>query len=175
MKGTLRRFDPDERVLSKLVLFGMLMSELFYPAVSWSLVTYDADNNPVAVGATNDTARPFNIYRDVKAVPETRQFPASDVGIDFLGWYCIDNLTAVPIAVLGLHDWDDVDTDIDFTQAEPVSNCRTISAITDDQPGQCVEATTVCVPVRPMGGKHCFGCYGSMGCPGSRSREYGGC
>jgi hypothetical protein len=130
MKGTLRQFDPEARVLSKLVLFViMLIFELFHSAVSWSLVTYDIDGNPVAMGATNDTAHPFNIYRDVKAVPETRQFPLSNGDINSSGWYRIDNVTAVPIAVLGLHDWDDVDTDINFTQAEPVSSCRTSSAL----------------------------------------------
>jgi hypothetical protein len=123
MRGVLRRFDPDARVLSKLVIFLiMLVSELFYSAVSWSLVTVDSDNNTVAMGATNETAHPFNIYRDVKAVPETRHSPLSNVTFDPGEWYRIDNVTAVPIAVLGLHDWDAVDTDIDFTQAEPVSN-----------------------------------------------------
>jgi hypothetical protein len=123
MRGILRRFDPDARVLSKLILFAtMPIFKIFYSAVSWSLVTVDSENNTVAMGATNDTAHPFNIYRDVKAVPETRQSPISNVTFDPSEWYRIDNATAVPIAVLGLHDWDGVDTDIDFTQAEPVSS-----------------------------------------------------
>ena len=32
------------------------------------------------------------------------------------GQYRVDNITEVPIAVLGAHPWDDVSTDIDFGQ-----------------------------------------------------------
>jgi hypothetical protein len=123
MQGTLKQFDPEARVLSKHVPFNiMLLSELFCSAVSWSLNTVDSDNNTVPMGSTNATAFPFNIYRDVKAVPETRRSPFSNVTFDPSGNYRIDNVTAIPIAVLGLHEWDNVDTDIDFAQAVPVSN-----------------------------------------------------
>lgn len=124
MKGNLQQFDPDARVLSKHTLFVILpISEPFYSAVSWSLVTLDSDNiTLVTVGATEATAYPFNIYRDVKAVPETRQSPFTNSSFDPSQWYRIDNVTVSPIAVLGQHDWDNVDTDIDFAQAVPVSH-----------------------------------------------------
>ena len=73
------------------------------------------------IGATNDTAFPYNIYRDVKAIPENRSSPYSNNTIDLTGQYRIDNATLAPIAVLGQHDWDNVDTDIDFAQAVAVS------------------------------------------------------
>jgi hypothetical protein len=123
MQGTLKQFDPDARVLSKRMLFDIMrISELFCSAVSWSLNTIDSDNNTIPVGSTNDTAVPFNIYRDVKAIPEDRRSPFSNVTFDPNGDYRIDNITALPIAVLGLHEWDNVDTDIDFAQAVAVSN-----------------------------------------------------
>ena len=123
MQGSLTQFDPDARVLSKLILFVVMpTSKLFHSAISWALVTLDSDNKTlVPLGATNDTAFPFNIYRDVKAVLEDRQSPFSNNTIPLSGTYRIDNVTVVPIAVLGQHDWDNVDTDIDFAQAVPVS------------------------------------------------------
>jgi hypothetical protein len=102
MQGTLTQFDPDARVLT----------------ISWALVTPGSDNvTLVPIGATNDTAFPYNIYRDVKAIPENRSSPYSNNTIDLTGQYRIDNATLAPIAVLGQHDWDNVDTDIDFAQA----------------------------------------------------------
>ena len=123
MQGSLKQFDPDARVLSKLMLFVVMpTSKLFHSAVSWALVTLDSDNKTlVPMGATNETAFPFNIYRDVKAVLEDRQSPFSNNTIPLSGTYRIDNVTVVPIAVLGQHAWDSVDTDIDFAQAVPVS------------------------------------------------------
>jgi hypothetical protein len=124
MNGILRQFDPDKRVLSKPMLFVIIpISEPFYSAVQWSLFTLDSDNKTlVAMGATNATAYQFNIYRDVKSIPETRQSPFPDSTFNPSDWYRIDNVTAVPIAVLGQHDWDGVDTDIYLTQAEPVGH-----------------------------------------------------
>jgi hypothetical protein len=71
------------------------------------------------LGTTNVTTVAFNIYRDVKAVLEDRPIPAS-VGLepgDII--YRVDNITQPPIAVLGTHPWDSVDTDVDFVQAAP--------------------------------------------------------
>ena len=125
MQGGLQQFDPDARVLSKPILLVVMHTpKLCRLAVTWSLVTLASDNKTlVAVGATNETATPYNIYRDVKAVPEDRQSPFSNVTSTFdpSEWYRIDNVTVVPIAVLGQHDWDNVDTNIDFAQAVPVS------------------------------------------------------
>jgi hypothetical protein len=123
MQGSLKQFDPDARVLSKLMLFVVMpTSKLFHLAVTWSLVTLDSDNTTlVPMGATINTSFPFNIYRDVKAVPEDRQSPFSNNTNNLSNAYRIDNVTVAPIAVLGQHAWDSVDTDIDFAQAVPVS------------------------------------------------------
>jgi hypothetical protein len=56
----------------------------------------------------------LNIYRDVKAVPEDRTSNVPNINMS--GQYRVDNITEVPIAVLGAHPWDSVPTDIDFTQ-----------------------------------------------------------
>jgi hypothetical protein len=123
MQGGLQQFDPDARVLSKPILLVVMHTpKLCRLAVTWSLVTLASDNKTlVAVGATNETAYPFNIYRDVKAVPEDRQSPFANNTYNLSTSYRIDNITVAPIAVLGQHDWDGVDTDIEFTQAVPVS------------------------------------------------------
>jgi hypothetical protein len=123
MRGSLKQFDPDARVLSKLMLFVVMpTSKLFHSAVSWALVTLDSDNvTLVPMGGTINTSFPFNIYRDVKAVPEDRQSPFSNNTNNLSNAYRIDNVTVAPIAVLGQHAWDSVDTDIDFAQAVPVS------------------------------------------------------
>ncbi|PVG03781.1 hypothetical protein CPB86DRAFT_748230 [Serendipita vermifera] len=105
-KGTLRKFDPDERSLR----------------VSWSLLFIDVDSQGRQtlndLGTTNDTTVAVNIYRDVRAVPEDRPVPAG-INVDPQSLLRIDNTTLPPIAVLGVHPWDSVDTTIDFTQAAP--------------------------------------------------------
>ncbi|KIM32358.1 hypothetical protein M408DRAFT_326953, partial [Serendipita vermifera MAFF 305830] len=98
MKGTLRQFDPDQRSLTVL----------------WSLAYVDTDNKTLLdFGRTKDDTVHFNLYRDVKAVPEDR----NSTEFDMTGQFRIDNVTEVPIAVLGAHSWDSVTTSIDFTQA----------------------------------------------------------
>jgi hypothetical protein len=65
------------------------------------------------LGTDSSNTLHLNIYRDVKAVPEDRNSSKADV----TGVYRIDNITEVPIAVLGAHPWDSVTTQIDFAQA----------------------------------------------------------
>lgn len=68
------------------------------------------------MGSTPETAFPYNVYQDVKAVPEDRNStlePSFDPSQSFR----IDNITLTPNGVLGQHDWDSIDTDIDFTQS----------------------------------------------------------
>ncbi|CCA77444.1 hypothetical protein PIIN_11421, partial [Serendipita indica DSM 11827] len=67
----------------------------------------------------------WNLYRDVKAVPEDREANATilqqyNITQEQLQSiiYRVDNTTQPPIATLGMHPWDGVDTDIDFTQAK---------------------------------------------------------
>jgi hypothetical protein len=50
----------------------------------------------------------------VKAVPEDRTSPT---GANTTDQYRVDNITEIPIAILGAHPWDDVPTDIDFDEA----------------------------------------------------------
>ncbi|PVG03770.1 hypothetical protein CPB86DRAFT_810345 [Serendipita vermifera] len=109
-KGTLRKFDPVERSLR----------------ISWSVLIIDEDDQGhqtlTDLGSTNETTVALNIYRDVKAVPEDR--PINTTLLELIGMtqeqvYRIDNTTQPPIAVVGMHPWDSVDTDIDFTQASP--------------------------------------------------------
>lgn len=103
VKGVLRKFDPDDRILT----------------VQWSLWTFDNDSQAfVPLGSTPNNSYPFNIYQDVKAVPEDRTPPNPNTTFVPSDNYRIDNVTLAPIAVLGQHDWDSVDTDIDFTQSK---------------------------------------------------------
>jgi hypothetical protein len=116
MKGTLRQFDPDARSLSTYRYVQYLGPDvkLYFKAVSWSLSYVDTDNNLLDLGTTADNTLHLNIYRDVKAVPEDRISPALG---EIPDEYRVDNITEVPIAVLGAHPWDSVTTEIDFTQA----------------------------------------------------------
>jgi hypothetical protein len=92
------------------------MERLYFIAVSWSLITVDDDNKTlIDLGNTADKTIHWNIYRDVKAVPEDRISPVLGEVPD--EEYRVDNITEVPIAVLGAHPWDSVTTQIDFTQA----------------------------------------------------------
>ncbi|KIM32283.1 hypothetical protein M408DRAFT_326900 [Serendipita vermifera MAFF 305830] len=100
IKGTLRQFDPYQRSLT----------------VMWSIAYLDADNKTLLdYGRSKDDTFHFNLYRDVKAVPEERNTTVTD--IDLTDVYRVDNITEIPIAVLGAHPWDSVTTSIDFTQA----------------------------------------------------------
>ncbi|KIM32286.1 hypothetical protein M408DRAFT_216321 [Serendipita vermifera MAFF 305830] len=98
IKGTLRQFDPDRRSLT----------------VMWSLAYLAIDNKTLLDYGTSklDTFH-LNLYRDVKAVPEDRNSTIWNME----GEYRVDNITEIPIAVLGAHPWDSVTTSIDFTQA----------------------------------------------------------
>ena len=110
LKGTLKKFDPLERNLR----------------VSWALVYIGEDNHTVhATGQTANDTWEWNLYRDVKAIPEDRQANATLLAeynltqADLIASaYRIDNATQPPIATLGMHPFDSVDTDIDFTQAK---------------------------------------------------------
>ncbi|CAG7855207.1 SubName: Full=Uncharacterized protein {ECO:0000313/EMBL:CCA74901.1} [Serendipita indica DSM 11827] len=104
------QFDPIERSLR----------------VSWGLVYVGDDNRTVqATGQTVNDTWEWNLYRDVKAVPEDREANATilqqyNITQEQLQSiiYRVDNTTQPPIATLGMHPWDGVDTDIDFTQAK---------------------------------------------------------
>ena len=110
LKGTLKKFDPIERNLR----------------VSWALVYVGADNKTIqATGQNISDTWEWNLYRDVKAIPEDReanatllaQFNLTQADLTASA-YRIDNATQPPIATLGMHPFDSVDTDIDFTQAK---------------------------------------------------------
>lgn len=65
-----------------------------------------------------------NLYRDVKAVPEDRLVDPDLLELAGLTqadiqstYYRIDNVTQPPLATLGMHPFDSVDTNIDFNQA----------------------------------------------------------
>jgi len=76
----------------------------------------DDDNTTlIDTGTSAKTTLQVNIYRDVKAVPEDRN--STVVGGVPEDVYRVDNVTEVPIAVLGQHQWDSVSTQIDFQQA----------------------------------------------------------
>jgi hypothetical protein len=115
VKGTLRQFDPIERSLSMHCPPHKHHTDALSEAVSWSIVYVDSDGVSITDFGTNvNNTVHWNLYRDVKAVPEDR---ASNVpNIDTSGQYRVDNITENPIAVLGAHPWDSVSTDIDFGQ-----------------------------------------------------------
>ncbi|KAG8832261.1 hypothetical protein FRC17_001658 [Serendipita sp. 399] len=108
MKGTLKIFDPVQRTLT----------------VSWGLNYVDLDNSTLQpLGDQENASFPVNIYRDVRVIWERRPLDIfANQTIQSLGIYPpmlrIDNVTAPPVAVLGVHSWDGFDTDIDFTQAK---------------------------------------------------------
>jgi hypothetical protein len=123
-KGTLRKFDPAERSLSKYIKCRSHCPTLIYiSGVSWSLVLIDEDDKGQQIlrdlGTNENNTVAFNIYRDVKVVLEDRPLPTGLVNDPEDPLMRIDNTTQPPIAVLGTHPWDSVDTDIDFTQAQP--------------------------------------------------------
>ncbi|CAG7855206.1 SubName: Full=Uncharacterized protein {ECO:0000313/EMBL:CCA75632.1} [Serendipita indica DSM 11827] len=109
LKGTLKRFDPIERNLR----------------VSWALVYVENGTTTVQPSGqtVNDTWQ-VNLYRDVHTVLEDRQ--ASPALLEQAGItqeqldsrFRVDNITQPPIATLGMHPWDSVDTSIDFNQAK---------------------------------------------------------
>ncbi|CAG7852074.1 SubName: Full=Uncharacterized protein {ECO:0000313/EMBL:CCA74901.1} [Serendipita indica DSM 11827] len=106
---TLKKFDPLERNLR----------------VSWSLVYVENNTNVVRPsGQTVDDRWQCNLYRDVKAVPEDRLVDPDLLELAGLTqadiqstYYRIDNVTQPPLATLGMHPFDSVDTNIDFNQA----------------------------------------------------------
>ncbi|CAG7855209.1 SubName: Full=Uncharacterized protein {ECO:0000313/EMBL:CCA73124.1} [Serendipita indica DSM 11827] len=107
IKGTLKRFDPVERNLR----------------ISWSMVYVGNDNKTfLPLGDRNESAT-LNVYRDVNATKEDRPIPEQYQEFQNSLWR-VDNITLAPIAVLGMHTSDSVDTQIDFTQAEPGSPWR---------------------------------------------------
>ncbi|KAG8751291.1 hypothetical protein FRC14_008007 [Serendipita sp. 396] len=109
MKGTLKKFDPIERALT----------------VAWGLTYLDKDNTTLLpMGDSEGMSASYAIYRDVKVVNDDR--PISDnltaiieasFGVSVEGRLGIDNVTQPPIAILGQHPFDSVDTSIDFQQA----------------------------------------------------------
>ncbi|CAG7855027.1 SubName: Full=Uncharacterized protein {ECO:0000313/EMBL:CCA74385.1} [Serendipita indica DSM 11827] len=109
LKGTLKKFDPIERNLR----------------VSWALVYVDNTTGIVhPSGETPEDRWQVNLYRDVKAVPEDRQGNATLLAefdltqAELESTYRVDNVTQPPIATLGMHPFDSVDTNIDFNQAK---------------------------------------------------------
>ncbi|KAL1701434.1 hypothetical protein EV121DRAFT_282662 [Schizophyllum commune] len=99
LKGVLRGFDVDHRVLT----------------VQWSVVYLDEDKTTFHdLGTSSSNTYEFNIYRDVKAIPDDE---ATEFFEDQTTYYRVDNSTANRIATVGVHPWDSFDTDIDMAQA----------------------------------------------------------
>lgn len=90
------------------------MSAYACSGVAWSLVTINETNpdNLDEFPSAQNESFPINIYRDVIAIVDERSLPPNiteapgDMGFGLR----IDNVTAIPIAVLGKHTWDDVTT-----------------------------------------------------------------
>ncbi|KAG8817580.1 hypothetical protein FRC17_011167 [Serendipita sp. 399] len=114
LKGTLVSFDAGKRSL----------------AVTWSgLYKMDSESTVVDLGGTYDQNSTsyfdgIGIYRDVSSAPVYYSY--NYTGIDDTGnhgnftfegfMYRVDNETAKPVGVIGMHPWDSFDTDIQFTQ-----------------------------------------------------------
>ncbi|KAG8860698.1 hypothetical protein FRC20_011572 [Serendipita sp. 405] len=104
LKGSLVNFNIEKRALT----------------VTWSgLYLNNSNAEPVDLGNPEDenTWYPdgIEIYRDLSSGP----YNASYVWDNDTYWewaYRIDNATAKPAGVIGMHPWDSFDTDITFTQ-----------------------------------------------------------
>ncbi|KAL1747221.1 hypothetical protein HDZ31DRAFT_61420 [Schizophyllum fasciatum] len=99
LKGTLRGFDVDARVLK----------------IQWSSVYLNPDGNTFHDMGTDDmNTFEINIYRDLKALPDPE---VTEYFADETTYYRLDNTSAYRIATVGLHPWDSFDTNIDMSQA----------------------------------------------------------
>ena len=78
-----------------------ILTDLF-KAVSWSIAYVDMDNSTlVDFGTNKNNTVHWNVYRDVKAVPEER----NSTIYDMTGQFRVDNVTESPIGVLGSQFW----------------------------------------------------------------------
>jgi hypothetical protein len=78
-------------------------------------------NDQIMDFGTNYTYE-IGIYRDQKLVPDDRVNFTDPLNLGYL--YRIDNETAFPTAIVGLHPWDNFNTDIDLGQAIPQNPWR---------------------------------------------------
>ncbi|KAG8812473.1 hypothetical protein FRC19_003113, partial [Serendipita sp. 401] len=106
LKGSLINFDIEKRALT----------------VTWSgLYVNNSKEVPVDLGNAEDPKSAvysdgIEIYRDLSSGPYNASYLWDD-GYTYWEWaYKIDNATAKPIGVIGMHPWDSFDTDITFTQ-----------------------------------------------------------
>lgn len=77
----------------------------------------DTDGNPQPFGTNSSTTYAIGIWRDQRLIPEYRP-GVEDVNRTLfpLDIYTVDNTTAPPNAVVGLHPWDSFHTTIDMGQ-----------------------------------------------------------
>lgn len=114
----MKKFDPVERSLSKSYVFDNSKC-LHLSGVAWSLALADEKDANILEDfpPAQNASIAINIYRDVIAIPDERPLPPNITNIlegftpaDAGFGLRIDNETAIPIAVLGQHTWDDVTT-----------------------------------------------------------------
>jgi hypothetical protein len=63
----------------------------------------------------NNYTYEIGIYKDRKLIPDERVDVSNTINQGYL--YRVDNETAFPTAIIGLHPWDNFNTDIDMGQA----------------------------------------------------------
>ncbi|KAG8846428.1 hypothetical protein FRB91_000823 [Serendipita sp. 411] len=107
LQGSLINFDMEKRILT--------ISWVGYPSTYYGNGQfgdiYDPDSPKVRDG--------IEIYRDVSSERYNVTYTSGADNETHWQWtYQIDNRTAKPIGVIGMHPWDGFDTDIMFTQKE---------------------------------------------------------
>ncbi|PVG03742.1 hypothetical protein CPB86DRAFT_694370 [Serendipita vermifera] len=103
LEGSLKSFDIPRRTLT----------------IQWSAkMSFNGTNQELG----GEYAYEIGIYKDYKLVQDTRVNRSDPVNDGYL--YSVDNVTAPAIAVVGLHPWDNFNTDIDLGQAKAQSPWR---------------------------------------------------
>ncbi|KAG8776563.1 hypothetical protein FRB91_000797 [Serendipita sp. 411] len=108
LEGSLVNFNTEKRILT--------ISWLGFPSpYLWGEVTQFGDIDDPHSPKMREG---IEIYRDVSSERYNATYTSADNVTKWEWTYQIDNRTAKPIGVIGMHPWDGFDTDIAFTQKE---------------------------------------------------------
>ncbi|KAG8817827.1 hypothetical protein FRC19_011125 [Serendipita sp. 401] len=105
LRGSLISFDMEKRILT----------------ISWEGL-YRLNDTVGNIGFADPdypdsrVREGIEIYRDITSEPYNASYVDADNSTHWMWTYQIDNQTAKPAGVIGMHPWDSFDTDITFTQ-----------------------------------------------------------
>ena len=122
LEGALKQFDPNLRTLSmySVTATSPLLLHTHHPlAVNWSPMLIE-NGTITPFGTSLNNILEIGIFRDQALIPDTNahlaQINSTHPELSMYSGLKIDNDTAVPVAVVGRHQWDDFPTDIDLGQ-----------------------------------------------------------